>query len=341
MNDLNTTCLATVSKGASINTPGNVAVTSTATDQNSTSVQTASYFDGLAGLTGAAGLANATVHAYVDGTIIAGGHSTGSEETFNPFQNVDFANSRLVFTTDPGYVTGEQLTYSSDLVLPIPGLSSGTDYYAIVSNSGGSSPSDYYVQLAASASDASSDKFIAFGQYPTITATIGGAATTIPITSVDTTTGNDNIQYDYNPGFTEGQTVTVTPASGNFLGYDDASGDVHTLSGTYTVHIVNSTVDQNDRYTIQLDSAGSAVQLDDNPYLTTASGQHLSIQGFDSGSGTIYLYTTDPGLVGSVQDGDPLVYHAALGDGRHGVDGWNHLLRNCRSQLIQQHQRSE
>jgi hypothetical protein len=79
-NKLDITTLATVSQGANItSTGGNVVVSATATDQDKTTVQTASYHDGLAGITGAIGLVNANVQAYVDGTIIAGGQNVGSQ----------------------------------------------------------------------------------------------------------------------------------------------------------------------------------------------------------------------------------------------------------------------
>ena len=304
-NDLNSTTHAIVAQGALINAPsGNVSVTASATDKDKTSIQTSSYHDGTVGLTGSLALVNADVKAYVDGTVIAGGASVGSQQTINPFQDIDFPNSRFVFSTNPGYTTGEALVYSSGLGGAVPGLTTGTVYYAIVSNSGGSTPSSYYVQLAASSTDASNGTFIPFGQYPTING--------IPITDVDSTS-NSYILFDYDPGFTEGQAVTINPAAGQALAYDNSDGTWGgLLSGTYYVHIVSSTVDSTDQYTIQLDNAsGQLVQLDDSPYLTTSSGQVIRIASFDSTANEVALDTAS--LTGiTINNADPLTYHAGL-----------------------------
>ena len=312
-NDLTSTTDAIVAAGATIDAPnGNVTVTAGATDKDTATVQTASYHDGLVGLTGAVSLVNANVKAYVGGTVIAGGAATGSTETFNPFQTVDFANSSFAFASNPGYTTGEPLVYSSGLGGAVPNLTTDTIYYAIVTSSGG----NYYVQLADSADDAAAGTFIPFGGgYPTING--------IPITDVDSTTpGNDStsdsLLFDYNPNFTEGQAVTITPQAGQALGYDNSAGGwAGLLSGTYYVHIVSSLVDANDQYTMQLysgapmASGGTLVQIDDSPYLTTSTNQVIRIAGFDTGSNELTL--NSPDLTGlTLTNAEALTYHAGL-----------------------------
>ena len=314
-NNLNTTSLATVAQGAVITTTqGNVTIAAAATDNNDLTVQTALYQAGLAGLSGAGSDVNADVKASVDGTIVAAGHSTGSQETINPFlsttfaagnnsfssaNQIDYTTSQFVFNANPGYVTGQPLVYSSGVGGPILGLANNTPYYAIVSSSAG----QYFVQLAATQADATSGTFIPFGQYPTLNG--------LPITNVQTGSNNE-ILYDFNPGFTEGQTVTFIPAPGQFLGYDNSDGSLAgPLSGTYTVHIVNSTANSTNEYAIQLLSNGETVQLDDTPYLTTATGQNIRIQSFNTDAD---LLTLDPSDIpaGGPSNGAALIYHQAL-----------------------------
>ncbi len=321
-NNLSTTSLATVSQGAAITAPqGNVTVSSTADDNDSVNVQTASYQDGRVGLTGAGADVNANVKAYVDGTIVAGGQDTGSQQTINPFltttfaegnssysaaNQIDYTNNRFVFNTNPGYSTGEPLVYSSGLGGPILGLANNTTYYAIVSDNATASTTatQFYVQLAASQADALSGTFIAFGQYPTIDG--------IPITNVNTS--SSEILIDFNPGFTQGQTVTFSPASGQFLGYDNSNGSLAgSLSGTYTVHIVSTTIDSTDQYTIQLDdSNGNLIQLDDSPYLTTGSGTVLRIESFNTAANLLVLNQADIASGFSLNNGAALTYHVGL-----------------------------
>jgi len=322
-NNLSTISHAIVSQSASVMSPrGNVQVSATADDNNDINVQTASYQDGSVGLTGAGSDVNADVQAYVDGTIVAGGLDVGSPETINPFlsttfaagQNnfrsanqIDYANSQFVFDTNPGYTTGEPLVYSSGLGGAIRGLANNTTYYAIVSNNGTltSPPTQYDVRLAATASDASTGTFLSFGQYPTIDG--------IPITDVNTSASE--MLFDFDPGFTEGQTVTVTPVSGQFLGYDNSDGSLAgPLSDTYTVHIVSSTIDSTDQYTIQLlDSSGNTVQLDDSPYLETTAGRIIRIQQFNVTAKLVTLNPADLASGSSPSNRDPLTYHQGLG----------------------------
>ncbi|MHC5538512.1 beta strand repeat-containing protein, partial [Singulisphaera rosea] len=313
VNILNSTTHAIVADGATItSTHGNVNVSAMATDSTKTSIQTASYTDGYAGLTSSVTVVDADVKAYVGGTVTAGGLATGSTETLNPFRQVDFANSRFFFNTEPGYATGDPIVYSSGLGGAIPGLTTDTVYYAVVSNNGtGAAASQYYVRLAASPEDAAAGRFITFGQLPTL----GG----VPVTNVDTSS-NSEILWDFDPGFTEGQSVAFTLAAGAFLGYDGSDGKLQGRLGTdaqgnpvtYKVHIVSSQVDSTHQYTIQLFQDGKLVQLDNSPYFTTASGTVVRIEAFDSTSDQIRLNPTDLSAGFKINNADALIYHAGL-----------------------------
>ena len=316
-NNLSTISHAIVSQGATIMVPsGNANISAIADDDNTLNVQTTSFQDGFVGLSGAGADVNADVKAYVDGTITAGAHQTGKDEIFNPFltssvggagftntSRVDYAGSRILFATDPGYTTGEALSYSSSQGGPIPGLQSNTIYYAIAGHANGM----FFVQLATSLANARSGKFIPFGQYPTLN--------NFPITNVSA--ASDEIFYTFNPGFTEGQAVTFAPAAGQFLGFDNSSGrlagPLSSAAGAYKIHIVNSSVSSSSLYAIQLiDSSGNTVQLDSSPVLTTSTGQVIRVLTINAQANLIVLNQAD--LAGGVvvHNGDTLKYTAGL-----------------------------
>lgn len=321
-NDLETTCHTTVSQGAEITSlSGNVDVTATASDSNGLNVQTTSYREGRVGLVGAGAKVNADVDCTVDGTIIAAGRATGGTIKVNPLLSdtfaasgpglddaprIDYAGSRFVFASDPGYRTGQALTYSSGLGGPIRGLANGATYRAIFSNNATpSTPATrFYVQLAASASDAMAGKSLAFGRYPTLDG--------LPITQFDRL--HNQLLYNFDPGFTEGMLVTFAPAAGQFLGRSDSNGGLVPLSGSYKVHIVNATIDGVSQYAIQLlDPATNAVvPLDDSAYLAAADGAVLPIRGFNTSLGLV-IFDRDRLPAGSnPSNGDALTYHAGL-----------------------------
>jgi hypothetical protein len=325
VNELNTTSYAIVATGATIqSTQGNISIAAAATDKNTVKVQSNIYRNGIAGLSGAGASIHADVQACVDGTIIAGGRDTGSAVTFNPLATIDsagasggtspvinFADSRLEFLTDPGYATGEPLMYSSGVGGPIPGLANNTTYYAVASQSG----DQHFLQLAATSADAlaAPPKFIAFGQYPTING--------IPITNVDTG-ANNSLLFDFDPGFSEGQPVTVVPAAGQFLGYDHSDGSLAgLLAGTYRIHLANDGQDDTGLFAIQLRNAdGSTLQLDARPFLTTASGQTLRIQSVNVDGDLLVLDPADVPSGFALQNGATLTYHAALATNISGLN---------------------
>ncbi|MCO6453768.1 MAG: hypothetical protein J5I93_00495, partial [Pirellulaceae bacterium] len=317
-NRLDTTVNATVSQGALIeSSAGNVTVAAAATDSNTIVVQSNVFRAGIVSLSYAGAHVTSDVKATVDGTIIAGGRHAGDPVTINPFQTaaaiagqgttetldaVDYARSRFAFAANPGYRRGEPLIYRGGLGGAIPGLESDTTYYAIPSSDG----MRFFVQLAATSQDAAAGKAISFGQYPTING--------IPITNVDTGLSNA-ILFDFNPGFSEGQTVTVVPAAGQFLGYRNQDGSLAgSLSGTYTAHVVNAQVDGENLYSLQLrDAGGATVLLDDSPYLTTDSGITLRIESFNTDSDSITLNPADvPSGFDGLRNGDAVTYHSAL-----------------------------
>ena len=240
----------------------------------------------------------------MNGTIIAGIGVSTTPLLMNPFltanhsssaQNnvatnptmsewVDYTNSRFVLNGDPGYTTGESLVYSSGNGGAIRGLKNRLTYFAIVSHN--SDKSQYYVQLAASSSNATKGVAITFGQYPTV----GG----IPVTEVNPAT--NQIVWDFNPGFTEGQTVTVTPAAGQFLGAKNSDGSLSglPLSGSYEVHVVGAIGTNSSQYAIQLrDLKGNLLQLDTSASLKLSTGQVLRIQGFNSDADKVVLDPSD------------------------------------------------
>src|SRR5262249_3906847 len=135
---------------------------------------------------------------------------------FNPFRNVDFADSEIKFDSPDGYQTGDRLTYSSGDGNAIPGLTSGQAYYVIVVDSS-------TIRLAATPGDATAGTFIAFGTFPTLTA----GSITVPITNINLVT--DAIEYAFDTGLTDGQSVTYTGASGQAIG-GLISGHTYTVS---------------------------------------------------------------------------------------------------------------
>src|SRR5262249_28757852 len=146
------------------------------------------------------------IQANVAGTMIAGGTSSAPSTTFNPFQDVDFANSAIFVPAGSNYHTGDRLIYNS-LGGPLDGLERGGTYYAIVPPG---LPNE--IQLAKTLAEAQAGTFIHFAPYPTLTGLVNGNSVTVPITTVDPVTGR--IEFGYNPGFTDGEVLTYTPVAG-------------------------------------------------------------------------------------------------------------------------------
>ncbi len=322
MVDLHTTSTALVDTKAVITAGGNVSVTATGKDTDQVSVSTASYRDGKAGVVVGIGLTTADVHATVNGTIHAGAAPVPASQTFNPALTVDFSTSSLNFATAPGYQTGDPLVYTSGLGGAIPGLVTGDTYFAIIPQA-----NPQTVQLAASLSDALSGKHITFGPaYPTLSAN----GRSIPITLVqvqgDNADNSNLFLFDYTtlsdgktPLFTEGEYVTYTPATGNYLGYNDGAGKLLGAlpAGSYKVHIVHASADSQGLYSIQLLDAGNkVVPLNDNPVFTTTGGQLLQVYSFDADTGEVNFNFPDHSLNSqgiTLTNGQLLTYTQGLG----------------------------
>src|SRR5262249_44288782 len=72
------------------------------------------------------------------------------------------------------------------------------------------------IKLARTAADAESGTNIPFAAYPTLTGMVNGNSLTVPVTTVDPTTGT--IHFGYNPGFTDGEALTFAPVAGKKIG---------------------------------------------------------------------------------------------------------------------------
>ncbi len=237
------TSITTVSQGASITSNNNVTVQALGQYTGSSDVETASYFDGRAGIAFAVGYSSSNVQAVVDGniTVTGGGGATGgTKEIFNPYKDVNFANSTIHFDTPDGFAAGDTLTYSSADGTAIPGLVSGTTYYVIVVDS-------QTIKLAASLSDAQNGTAISFGQFPTLT----DGTLVVPITDINDITGT--IEYAYDTGINPGDQVKYTAVGGEAIG-GLVSGN------TYTV-VAGGDPDNSNAFQLK-DSSGNLVQFD-------------------------------------------------------------------------------
>jgi trimeric autotransporter adhesin len=127
------TSTAQVSQGASIVAGGDISVSATGTNTNGgvngNSVETQSYRDGSAGVGINVNISTTNILSEVDGSLNAnttGQLSTGSQDntqTFNPFNQVDLADSIINFGQADGYTTGDRITYATvGSGAPIDGL---------------------------------------------------------------------------------------------------------------------------------------------------------------------------------------------------------------------------
>ena len=215
---------------------GGVNLQATGTGTNTGSPSTTSYTDGTAGVAAAVNVSNNNIQSNADGMIVSGvsGALPGTAApalptlTINPFTDIDFANNAIILTPQymaqldkyasllnepPGNLlqTGQQFVYNSGGGGAIRGLISGTTYYIIVP----SSPANE-IQLADTFNDAMAGDNIAFGQYPTLSGLVSGQTVTVPITDIDETTGT--IDFGFNPGFTNGESLVYTPLAGQNIG---------------------------------------------------------------------------------------------------------------------------
>ncbi|MEI8018485.1 MAG: hypothetical protein WCH39_09805, partial [Schlesneria sp.] len=323
---LNVTSTINMDAGSSITaTSGAVSINAAATDKNKLTVKSASYEDGRGGLAVGVVDDSADVEANVNGTITEANYNVPASLNFNSDLVVNFAADSLIFPSPipSGYQNGTEVTYNVGTNGgAIPGLTSGTTYYAILNSLNPKS-----LQLASTLADAISatPKTISFGAgYPTLTDSNGN---TIPITSLN----NNIIPFDFSewqngsPLFTQGETVTFAPAAGQFIGVIGANGMVTALAaGTYTVNLVNSNISSTTPYEIQLmNSSGKVLNITGNASFTAGS-TFYDVGGFDTYSDTISFnfpgststttYPNQASIVGNLFNGEALVYHQGLGD---------------------------
>jgi len=275
-----------------VSSDGNVTIEAEASDENSVSSNATSYRDGFVSIGGAFAYSNATVTVDVKGTVTSGivQTETSSPENliFNPAFVVDFATNSLVFDEDVPYSTGDRVLFDSPDGSTIPGLVPGTVYYAIADTTNPKS-----LQLSLTLADANNGTEIPWAySYPTLT--VGGYP--LPITVVDSVYTNTILfSYDTLPDtttavFTDGQLVTYSPVIGQFLGANDASGNLLGAlpAGLYTIKIVTSPQPDLFPLAIQLvDQAGligpsgNVVVLNTNSFFTTASGTIVQVASPD------------------------------------------------------------
>ena len=283
-----------------VSSVGNVTIEAEASDENSVSSKATSYRDGFVSIGGAFAYSKATVTVDVKGTVTSGivQPETNSPENliFNPAFVVDFATNSLVFDEDVPYSTGDRVLFDSADGSTIPGLVPGTVYYAIVNATNPKS-----LQLSLTLADANNGTAISWADsYPTLS--VGGYP--LPIVVVDSVYTNtvlfsyDTFPNTTTPVFTDGQSVTYSPVIGQFIGANDASGNLIGAlpAGLYTVKIVTSPQPDLFPLAIQLvdqygrvGPSGNVVVLNTNSFFTTASGTIVQIASMDMQSSQIIL----------------------------------------------------
>lgn len=333
---LESTSRITVAAGASVQAERNVTLTSSVDNTNKVKANTASYRDGLVGVTIGTGWSYGTSEVIVDGAIRAGKVDVPRGLTFNPAFAFDMATGRLRFPEPIDFSTGDEIRYSAGVGQAIPGLVDGAIYFAIVD------PQDPNgLRLASSAADALAGRSVELGSYPTLTA---GDGRTLPITVVeaaisDTLRFDEAVWPDGSPLFTSGQRVRYEPAAGQFLGFNAADGTYAGAipAGDYVVRVVPLEVDESG-LAIQLLEVGEplvggrAIDLNDNPLFRLADGSVLQIFSLDADSGQISLnfprqgtgegevpFPT-PGQTVNLSNGQPITYVAAFGSHVPGLE---------------------
>jgi len=297
----------TLDTGSLVQSAGNVTIEATAKDENTVSTKATSYRDGFVTIAGAFTYSNATVTVDVNGTVISGNANPApiapAPLIFNPAFVVDFATNSLMFEQNLPYQTGDKLLFDSADGSTIPGLIPGSIYYAIVNPA-----TPKWLQLALSAEDALQGKAIALAaNYPTLS--VSGYE--LPIVVVDSVYSNtmmfayDNIMpgTTNTPIFTNGQLVNYSPAAGQFLGANDANGNLIGAlpAGQYTVKIVASPQPDLFPLAIQLaDQAGllgapgNVVVLNTNSFFTAADGSIVQVASTDVQTSQISLNFATP-----------------------------------------------
>lgn len=304
-----TSSLLTVNSSSDIEAGGTVLISAAAKDVNTLRVSATIFKDGNASVTSGVGVTNANVHCFVNGSVTAHGDNLHSVD-FNPYSAVSFANSTITFASNPGYVTGQSLTYSSGLGGAIPGLVSGQTYYAITSAS-----NPLQMSLAISPEAAAAGEAITFGpSYPTLSWTANGGTQVIPLDNISSASfsqlqqgpvqsGGNLISLDFVPtGLVTGTVVTYHGNhSANVLGYDNpTTGQYEGLlpDGQYVVSVTSATLSNSSAFQFQLtDSNGHVFQLDTSPVLVVKGANqqpiYLRVASFNTENNTFCLWPLD------------------------------------------------
>ena len=264
---------------------GNVTIEAEAVDENAVSTKATAYRDGFMSIGGAFSYTNATVTVDVNGTVRSGlatpALETYDAQIFNPSFVVDFETNSLVFDDPIEYTTGAKLYFDTPDGSTIPGLVPGSIYYAITNASNKNS-----LQLATTSENALNGIAIAFGSgYPTLLVN----DLELPIVVIDSTYANA-ILFSYDnvapgstetPIFTDGMQVNFVPVAGQFLGCNDANGNLigALKAGAYQVALIPSP---------QPDLFPTAIQLVDVNGLMGAAGN------------TVYLNTNSQFLADGI-----------------------------------------
>ena len=295
---VNQTSINTIQPGAMVRAAGGVDFESNGTSSNTNMPSATSYTDGAAGIAAGINVTTNDIEANVDGTIIAGVGAGGSTSptatdvpysvTFNPFTEIDFANSAIRVSsqdevTPPptpvgqpsvttAFQTGQQIVYNGAGGGSITGLNSGSTYYVIVNSS---LPNE--IQLASSLTNAMQGIYINFGNYPTLTGLVDGASTTYPITAISGSPGT--INFPYNPGFTDGEPVVF---------------------GADSSQLIDGLSDQTTYYAIVNPASPDSIQLAAAPQVSGADGPALSISLATAVASRFIQYGQYPTLSGLI-----------------------------------------
>jgi hypothetical protein len=280
-----------VKAGAVVAAKSNVRIDARGDDQAWGESYTLSYYDGSVGVAGGVMITNSDVRVTVDGTVTAGRVATKAALEFNPAWRVNFLTSAIELPNDVELTTGEEVVYSAKGGGAIPGLEDGATYYTIVDPANKKA-----VRLAKTVENARSGVAISFGAgFPTLAG--AGSKGKIAIVTV-TAALDDTIELDFKTwpngdAILDGEAVTFAGGSGQFLGFNDANGQlVGSLpGGSYTIRLVPDASGLG-RTRIRLIKDGNRVDLNTNPQFL-AGGTILQVSGFDTNAATANLLFPD------------------------------------------------
>ena len=207
----------------------------------------------------------------------------GDEAVHVPIVNIDGANTAIDFGYNPGFTSGQTVTYNAAPNQGVNGLTDG-DTYTIAPLAGHSGEyqlldtSNKVIPIAVDST---------FGAIPYLTTTIDGVSVNLPITQVDD--GLNAIVYASSiPGVSAGQSVVYHAAQGQAIaGLVD--GTTYTMQETSTKGEYQLLDADNNPALIYADPAFTGLQQ--NLAATLDSSAHTVAFGFNTG------FTNDSRLV--------------------------------------------